>query len=114
MNVLLPIRTVSEANIREHWTRKGRRARDQRFVARILIEKAGAKLVPPLVVTLTRIASRRLDDDNLARALKAVRDGVADALKIDDGDPRLTWRYAQEKGRSKEQAVRVVIEEGVP
>lgn len=35
------------------------------------------------------------------------RAGVADALGIDDRDPRVTWRYAQEK--AKGYAVRVEI-----
>jgi hypothetical protein len=39
-----------------------------------------------------------MDGDNSIGSLKAVRDGVADALGIDDGDPRLTWEYRQETG----------------
>ena len=42
-------------------------------------------------------------------AHKAVRDGIADALEVDDGDTRLTWKYAQEKGKPKEYAVRVAL-----
>ena len=49
-------------------------------------------------ITLTRIAPRTLDDDNLAAGFKATRDRVADWLGVDDGDKRLTWRYAQERG----------------
>lgn len=30
--------------------------------------------------------------------LKAVRDGIADALQVDDRDPRVTWRYDQQRG----------------
>ena len=61
------------------------------------------------MITLTRLASRKLDSDNLATALKAVRDGVADALNLDDGDERLDWRYAQEKAPRGHYAVRVEI-----
>jgi hypothetical protein len=39
-----------------------------------------------------------MDSDNSIGSLKSVRDGVADALGIDDGDPRLTWEYRQETG----------------
>jgi hypothetical protein len=63
----------------------------------------------PCSITLTRIAPRRLDSDNLARSLKAVRDGIADAIGVDDGDPRLEWRYAQEQGAVREYAVRVEV-----
>ncbi len=64
-----------------------------------------------VVVALTRIAPRDLDTDNLASGLKAVRDGVADALGVDDGSSRIEWRYAQERGRPGEYAVRVEIRE---
>ena len=113
VEVLLPIRTRSEANLREHWARRARRAREQRLVARTLV---GAKVSNlsgfscVITVTLTRIAPRRLDSDNLARSFKAVRDGVADALGIDDGSSRIKWCYAQRKGRPHEYAVLVRIQ----
>ena len=72
--------------------------------ARSALPKSGT-----VAITLTRIAPRVLDTDNLASAMKAVRDGVADALGVDDGSSRLTWRYAQEKGKTREYAVRVEI-----
>lgn len=52
----------------------------------------------PVVVTITRLGPRRLDDDNLAAACKAVRDEIADAFKVDDGSPLYTWRYEQRIG----------------
>lgn len=77
-----------------------------------LQRRTAAMLVPgcqlPCVVTLTRISPRLLDDDNLRPALKAVRDGVADRLGVDDRDPRVEWRYAQRKGAQK--AVEVEME----
>ena len=105
MQAELPIRTWSEANARVHWARRARRTREQRRAA------LAAQGRPPLpaVITLTRLASRKLDSDNLATALKAVRDGVADALNLDDGDERLDWRYAQEKAPRGHYAVRVEI-----
>lgn len=103
----VPLRTVSEANAREHWARKAKRVKAQR--------RAAFALCPtyplPAIVTLTRIAPRALDDDNLRGALKAVRDGVADRLGIDDRDPRVDWRYAQARGRPKEYAVRIALED---
>jgi hypothetical protein len=62
-----------------------------------------------LEVHLTRIAPRELDDDNLRGALKSTRDGVADALGIDDRDPRVRWGYGQERGKVREYAVRVEV-----
>lgn len=52
------------------------------------------------VVTLTRVAAGKFDDDNLRAAFKSVRDGISDALGFkDDSDKRLEWRYAQQHGR---------------
>ena len=47
-------------------------------------------------VTLTQVASRRLDEDNLQGALKAIRDEIAAQLKMDDADSQLRWIYKQE------------------
>lgn len=120
--VTIPIRTVSEANRHEHWRARQKRAKGQRDAAglfvlsesqRVLRKHSTWLLMPhgatywPLEVTLTRIAPRALDDDNLASSQKHVRDGVADALGIDDRDPRVTWSYAQE--RAKGYAVRIEI-----
>jgi len=60
-------------------------------------------------ITLTRLTTYppRMDSDNLAGSMKAVRDGIADALGIDDGDERLTWKYDQQ--RASEPGVRVEI-----
>jgi hypothetical protein len=57
-----------------------------------------------------RLTGRALDGDNLQRALKAVRDGVADALGIDDGDSRIEWQYGQRRGGKGEYAVEVTIQ----
>ncbi len=68
-------------------------------------------LLPALVVTLTRVAPRALDDDGAVTSLKACRDGVADALGLpNDRDPRVTWRYAQRRGKVREYAVEVRLE----
>lgn len=90
----LPIKTVSEANRRDHWAVKAKRAKSQRHTAAMLVPRFGL----PCVVTLVRIGPKALDTDNLAGALKAVRDGVADRLGVQDNDPRVTWKYDQKRG----------------
>jgi uncharacterized protein (DUF849 family) len=41
----------------------------------------------PKKITVARVSSRKIrDDDNLVGALKWIRDGIADALKIDDSE----------------------------
>ncbi len=88
-----PIRTYSETNQREHWAAKSRRVKKMRADAAMLFPKCTL----PLTITLTRRALRQLDDDNLPPAFKAIRDGIADKLGIADNDPRVTWRYMQER-----------------
>jgi len=61
----------------------------------------------PCTVLMTRIAPRKLDDDNLRGAFKAVRDQVAAWLGVDDADPRVTWAYAQERGAVREYKARL-------
>ena len=109
VTVELPLRIEARANRREHWAARARRAKQHRIAA-----LAVPSHPLPCVVTLTRVAPRRLDDDNLAAGFKALRDGIADRLGVDDADPRVTWRYAQERGRRKEYAARVRIEAREP
>jgi len=121
MSVTVPIRTVSESNSREHWAKRAKRAKAQRGAVVLTLRSVTlgevrnrwiyeACMLRGLVVTLTRIAPRALDDDNLRGALKAVRDGVADWLGLaSDRDPRITWQYSQERGVPHEYAVRVDI-----
>ena len=102
----LSIRTVSEANQRSHWAAKAKRVRDHRIAAKLLtlanretLRRAWAALPGGLVVTIRRQApSAGLDDDNLRSSAKAVRDGIADALGINDRDPRVRWVYCQGRG----------------
>ena len=61
----------------------------------------------PLRVTLTRLSPRQLDSDNLAAALKNIRDGVAEFLGVDDAAVLVEWHYWQEK--SDRHGVRVQL-----
>lgn len=108
--LLVPVHIVSEANSREHWRKAAKRKKEHRNAARIALGGNLEIMNPPCTITLTRIGPRKLDDDNLASGFKAFRDGIADWLGIDDGDKRLTWRYAQRKGKPKEYAAEVHIE----
>lgn len=122
ISMTIPLRTVSEANAHTHWRERQKRAKGQRDAAGLFVlsewqRRYGRRLagllavngIGALAVTLTRIAPRALDSDNLAGSQKHVRDGVADALGINDRDPRVTWLYAQERGRKGEYAVRIDI-----
>jgi hypothetical protein len=120
----LPIRTVSEANAHEHWRMRQRRAKTQRTAVVLALRAALAGVRARLAgsvasdskpafmgvverarpvsvltyVTITRVAPGTLDSDNLAGSQKHIRDGIADALGIDDRSPAVAWQYAQRKG----------------
>ena len=110
MTVTVPIRTVSEANVRAHWPARAERAREQRHMTRLVLRAQSCpRPALPIVVTLTRVAPRELDDDTLRCALKAVRDGVADYLGVDDRHPDVGWLYAQRRGNVREYAAEVEV-----
>lgn len=120
ISITLPIRLVSAANLRENPFVRAKRVKSQRSNATLALmspvrgtffANAGMPVFGDLEIKLTRISSRELDGDNLQYAFKAIRDGVADALKVKDNSPLLTWTYAQEKGKPKEYAVRIEIKD---
>ena len=102
--VLLPMHLPSVANLREHWRVRAKRSKSQRGAARLALLPYARQLRTirdgggVICVELTRVSPRKLDSDNLQSALKAVRDGVADAFELDDGSARYCWGYAQLKG----------------
>jgi hypothetical protein len=107
----LPLHILSEANSRQHWRQAAARKKLHRQTAQALLNRhERPRHDGPITITLTRIAPRTLDDDNLASGFKACRDGVADWLGIDDGDKRLTWRYAQSKRAAKWYAAECLVE----
>lgn len=98
IDLTLPLKTVAGLNAREHHFTRAARVRKERVTARnALSERLARRSGLPCTVTLTRVSPGTLDDDNLEGALKAVRDGVADALRVDDADSRVRWQYAQAK-----------------
>jgi hypothetical protein len=111
----VPIRATFTLNSREHWSARARKRKAERNAvaiayrvsAKLMPRTAQALMLAPVLVTLTRVGPRKLDDDNVQGALKAIRDEVAAQLGLDDGDPRITWKYEQAKG---DYAVRVRIE----
>ncbi len=102
------LRLVSEANQRGAWHAGAARAAKQRKVVGLML-RTRRKVPVPCDVTITRIAHRSLDGDNLARAAKAVRDEVAAWLGVDDGDARVTWHVVQATCKPREYAVRIVV-----
>lgn len=96
--IRIPIRTVNPLNRREHHFARSRRVKAEREATQwSLVGKERPAL--PVVVLLTREAMREMDTDGLAASFKGVRDQVACWLRLDDADPRVEWRYAQQKAK---------------
>lgn len=112
---LLPVKTVSEANIYEHWTKKHKRHKLQkRYIWAWSKQNDIENTKVPCTIKLTRLGPKTLDyDDNLRMAFKWIKDYIADqilpgqAAGRADGDPRIKWEYDQEK--SKTYAIKIEI-----
>ena len=100
---VLPLRTVSRLNSREHWRARSTRSKAERSTAALMCPH----FQTPCTVTLTRVGPRALDSDNLQGALKSIRDGIADKLKVNDNGPLVQWKYEQARGPYE---VRVLLE----
>jgi hypothetical protein len=105
-SVDLPFRVESRANDHRsnHWGPRAKTSKLQRsgtYLA-LMRTRAWAPMVlleHYLVVRVVRIAPRELDGhDNLGHSLKAITDGVADALRVNDRDPRVTFVPDAERG----------------
>lgn len=95
----VPVATPSVSNQRIHWRKRHAQTKLQRGVTAMAWRAAELKAPPlPVVVSLTRVSPRTLDDDNLRGSLKAVRDEIAKVLSVDDGDTkRIAFAYDQRK-----------------
>lgn len=107
--VELPIKTVAGLNAREHWRKRANRVKSERTAACFSVKSMRHKPDLPVTVTLVRLSSGTLDDDNMQGAMKAIRDGVADAYGIPDNDPRIKWEYSQEKCKRGVYGVRIEV-----
>lgn len=100
LEIVVPLRTVSLTNQREHWAVRARRAAAERIAVGWSLQQSLARhsVMPPFTVTLTRIAPRRVDTGNLPACVKSPQDSLAAYFGIDDGDPQHEWVYRQEAG----------------
>jgi len=88
MSLVLPWPpAILNPNVRAHWARKADATKQYRLHCFVLAQQA--KLTKPkgravLSLTFCPPDKRRRDDDNMLAAFKAGRDGIAQALGIDD------------------------------
>lgn len=70
----------------------------------------------PVAVSLTyRFSGPTPDDDNVTARCKAARDGIAEALGVNDGDRRaVTWHYDQERVPRADMGLAVRVEQRRP
>lgn len=115
ISITIPIKTVSEANSSEHWTKKSKRHNQQKFIIKIMFRKCVRYIDLPCTIKLTRIAPRALDYDNLCCSMKWCLDAICDCLVPGlkpgraDGDERISVEYYQEKGMPKEYALKIDV-----
>ena len=112
IDFMVPLRTVSELNRREHWRDTYKRRQDEERLVAVAMQNnlRGRQVEMPCVVKLTRIAPRRLDShDNLRSAFKATADLISRKLGVNDGDGSITWEYDQIAGQPKHYGVKISI-----
>jgi hypothetical protein len=114
--VKIPIKTVSESNLHEHWTKKHKRKKSQKNAIQLYLAPVVQSEMLPCIITLTRIAPRSLDrHDNLPMAFKTITDSICGlliknkAIGQADSDNRIQVKYEQIRGLPKEYAILVEI-----
>jgi len=109
IEVEIEMKIVSLANMRLHWAAKARLVKSQRQKTFNVLASVAAPPAPPCTIVLTRVAPRALDGDNLQSGFKAVRDGVADWLGVDDGSKLVEWQYKQRSSSVKVYKVEIEV-----
>lgn len=117
----IPLSTVSESNRSEHWTKSSKRHKQQQFFVRALFNREAQEIPLPCIITMTRLSPRMLDsEENLPMAFKWIKDQIGACLFPEkvvvykkkngsyasnkghtDSDARVTWKYKQEKSKTK-------------
>jgi hypothetical protein len=111
---ILPVKTISEANSSEHWTKKRKRHQGQKKWVNFVFMKDKPSIPQRCHVNLVRISPRFLDTgDNLPMAFKWIKDYVAANLRPGkaaghaDNDELISWGYDQEKGKPQQIKIQI-------
>ena len=112
----LPLPLDGGPNKREHHMVRARRVKKERQLAAWVF---GSRIRgwAPCVVTITRFSKQKCDRDNLIGRCKAVRDGIADALGVDDASDRVQWEYDERivtKTNGLRLGVRIEVQRTTP
>jgi hypothetical protein len=114
IEIMIPMRTVSEANCFEPWQKRHRRHKAQKKAVHMALLGCKQLVLLPCIIKLTRFAPKPLDaHDNLRIALKYILDQCCAEISgehrpgLADSKEGFTFEYAQEK--SKKYAVKIEI-----
>lgn len=115
VSITLPLRTVSEANCTEHWTKKNKRHRIQRKTVALALNPVRCQIKIPCQIKLIRYAPNTLDKhDNLPISFKYILDACCAIIsgdfrpgRADDDEEKFSISYDQET--SKEYYVKVLF-----
>jgi len=109
-----PIRIRSTANIKEHWRKTySMRKKNLEILNRYIPDRLPTL---PIKITITRVAPRKLDTDNLIYSVKEYRDWIADliipGLKPGraDNNSALSFFYQQIHKSPKEYGIIILVE----
>lgn len=112
VEVIIPIRTVSEANCTQHWRIKYKRHQEQKDLIYLLLKPKRHLFTLPCQITMTRYAPRKFDrHDNLPTSMKFLLDACCAVITNDyrsgraDDDERIEVIYNQVF--SKQYAVKI-------
>lgn len=115
---VVPIRTASEANLRD-WRGRSNRTKAAREAVSSLFGKTLDRLAVFALhfhaggvvrAKFTRLGGRTLDRSNLPISMKSAEDAVCLMMGVNDGDPRWDVSFAQQPGG--QIGVRVELELG--
>src|SRR5260221_11332580 len=81
IDLFVPMKTVSEANLSEHWSKKYKRNKLQQWAIHCYLHNQlsgnSRQLTLPLNILVIRRGKRKMDTDNLPVSLKHVTDAIA-------------------------------------
>jgi ribosomal protein L28 len=115
VDLFIPLKTVSEANQSEHWTKKRKRVSMQQKWVWIELNNLQVNITTPCHIYLTRHGIKLMDSDNLVSSFKHVRDSIADYIHpglppgLADNDLSIEWHYQQVKVPTKECGITIRI-----
>jgi len=124
VDVIIPIKTYSEQNLTEHWSKKARRHKTQQKAVHIALlpykhqlQDIFLKIQPgsKFVIVLNRIAPRKMDYDNMVYSFKWIVDQICENINPGlakgraDDNSYISFQYDQKRGKVNQYAIQLQI-----